>query len=79
MVDKNSPTGEPYEEGRFTAMLEYDGVEAAGFRDPSMFGPGRMTKRFEGLTIVDKNPDQQLEDVEKVEDANNSAIWGLLG
>ena len=60
-------------------MLEYDPDSSGVFRDPSMFGMGRMTKRFEGLTIVSKPHDNaQFEDIDKVEDANNSAIWGLL-
>jgi|LakMenE18May11ns_1017448.scaffolds.fasta_scaffold7627762_1 hypothetical protein len=36
-----------------------------------------MTKRFDGLTIIgDEDPLQ--EDIERVEEANNSNLWGFL-
>jgi hypothetical protein len=50
MVDKAQ---EEPEEGRFTAMLQYDPDSSALFEQKdSMIRGGRMTKRFDGLTIV---------------------------
>jgi hypothetical protein len=59
-------------------MLEYDPNVQSDVNTQSMLGVGRMTKRFDGLTIVAMTPDNQAEDIDRVEDANNSNLWGFL-
>lgn len=66
------------ENERFTAMLNYDpdNETSINFGNDRMT---RMTKRFDGLTIVTKGVDSSaIVDIDRVEDACNSAIWGLL-
>lgn len=61
-------------------MLQYDPDSSPMlFQQNSEVGGGRMTKRFDGLTIVwAQGEHEQSVDIDKVSDANNSAIWGLL-